>query len=350
MSALIAEIVKLSKLRVKEDLDVALTAIIYDALPAKELHLLSIDGRAEEISVRRYIDLPVPTSGASSGFRTLEPAEPLTGPMLADALQCYKRRTHLQRLASGDRASSHLFPVLGGRTVVSVLEVITPSPLVTEEIDLVVALLDIYCNLVAMLDSSGRDELTGLFNRRTFGDSFKRIVKPMNAMSGSGDLPEPDRRRPELKPKALHLAVMDIDFFKRINDQFGHPYGDEVLVLLARLMGECFRESDVTFRFGGEEFLVILSNTDLQDAEIVLERFRAKVESFSFSQVGRVTVSIGFTKLLPGDSGSAAFGRADQALYVAKHSGRNQVQSYELLIANGTLVSAAGHEQDVEMF
>ena len=175
------------------------------------------------------------------------------------------------------------------------------------------------------------------------------MVKPIGA-APSNEAPSPDRRRLEQRTKDFHLAVLDIDSFKRINDQFGHPYGDEVLVLLARLMGECFRDNDVTFRFGGEEFLVILPNTDLQDAEIVLERFRAKVEAFHFSQVGCVTVSIGFTKLLAGDSGPAAFGRADQALYVAKQSGRNQVQCYELLVAKGALASAVGHEQDVEMF
>lgn len=350
MTPLIAQIAKLTKLRLKDDLDIALATMMYDAVQARELRLLRIDGRGEDFAVRKYIDLPLDRQARKSGFRTLGPLEPLNDATRADFRRCCEDKEHLQRHADDARSSSHLFPVLDGRTVVFILEIITPSPLADDDISLILTLLEIYCNLVAMLDSSDRDELTGLFNRRTFGESFKRVIKPVSSMSVIDQLPEPERRRTVTKPIKFHLAVLDIDFFKRINDQFGHPYGDEVLVLLARLMGECFRDSDVTFRFGGEEFLVILSNTDLQGAEVVLERFRAKVEAFHFSQVGRVTVSIGFTLLLPGDSGPAAFGRADQALYIAKHSGRNQVQSYELLVASGRLVSSAGHEQEVELF
>jgi diguanylate cyclase (GGDEF)-like protein len=276
--------------------------------------------------------------------------ELLTNPMHADFRRCCESKEHFQRPARQNGLCSHLFPVLDGREVVYLLEISTPSPLRAYKITLILALLSIYCNLAAMLNSSDRDELTGLRNRRTFGDSFKRLVGTITPTLSTSKAPAPERRRAEYVSTNVHLAVIDIDFFKRINDQFGHPYGDEVLVLLARLMGECFRESDVIFRFGGEEFLVILPNTDFQDAEMALERFREQVEAFYFSQVGRVTVSIGFTTLLTDDSGPAAFGRADQALYVAKHSGRNQVQWYELLVANGTLVSATKNEQDVEMF
>ena len=348
MTPLIAQIAKLTQLRLKDDLDLALATMMYDAVHARELRLLRLDGRGDDFAVSKYIDLPSERQAGTAVFRTLGPLEPLNAATRADFRRCCEDKEHLKRPSGDARSSSHLFPVLDGRKVVFILEIITPFPLTNGSITLVLALLEIYCNVVSMLDSSDRDELTGLFNRRTFGESFKRVVKPITALAGQ--TPKLDRRRDATMPIRCHLAVLDIDFFKRINDEFGHPYGDEVLVLLARLMGESFRENDVTFRFGGEEFLVILSNTDLQGAEMVLERFRAKVEAFHFSQVGRVTVSIGFTLLLPGDSGPGAFGRADQALYIAKHSGRNQVQSYELLVASGALISAAGHEQEVELF
>jgi diguanylate cyclase (GGDEF)-like protein len=200
---------------------------------------------------------------------------------------------------------------------------------------LILKLLRIYCSLATMLNSSDRDELTGLLNRRTFDHIFNEIAAPIRE-AGSGQLPK-DRRRGKIKSLDAHLAVIDIDFFKRINEQFGQASGDHVLVLLAGLMTECFRDHDRMFRFNGGRFVVLLTHTDFQDAEAALERFRARVEDFQFSQAGRVTVSIGLAKLQPEDSGQAAFARAAQALKVAEKAGRNQIQCHELLVANGAL-------------
>jgi len=137
------------------------------------------------------------------------------------------------------------------------------------------------------------------------------------------------RRRPASPDQPRWLAVLDVDFFKRVNDRFGHPCGDEVLVLLARLMRASFRESDRLFRCGGEEFVAILEPTEAQYVGGILERFRAAVEAYAFPLVGRVTVSIGYTRVAPRDNGLTAFGRADEALYAAKRQGRNQVVCYE---------------------
>jgi diguanylate cyclase (GGDEF)-like protein len=123
-----------------------------------------------------------------------------------------------------------------------------------------------------------------------------------------------------------------------------------VLILLARLMHSSFREKDRLFRCGGEEFVVILAPTEMEFAEAVLERFREAVEAFEFPQVGRVTVSIGVTQVLPGDNPLTAFGRADEALYVAKEQGRNRVLSYESLIAGGVLHDRTSEAADIEMF
>jgi diguanylate cyclase (GGDEF)-like protein len=144
--------------------------------------------------------------------------------------------------------------------------------------------------------------------------------------------------------------VIDIDLFKRINDQFGHLYGDEVLVLLARLMLNSFREVDRLFRFGGEEFIIILRDTDACLAAALMEDFRTAVEAFRFPQVGRVTVSVGYTRIVAYDNSSDAFGRADQALYVAKQNGRNQVRSHETLIAENVLQAKDLAEDSLELF
>ncbi len=147
-----------------------------------------------------------------------------------------------------------------------------------------------------------------------------------------------------------HLGVADIDFFKHVNDRFGHPYGDEVLMLFAGLMRDTFREGDKLFRVGGEEFVVLMSNCAVDNALIAFERFRAAVEAFQFPQVGRVTVSIGVTSLQPGDAASAAFGRADQALYSAKRRGRNRVLLFDPQDLSPALELRRPQAADVELF
>ena len=125
---------------------------------------------------------------------------------------------------------------------------------------------------------------------------------------------------------------MDIDFFKRINDRFGHARGDEVLAAMARLMRDSFRESDRLFRCGGEEFVVISG----ADRRTICRRgfssvFARLVETHDFPASAPVTVSIGYTSVAADDDCAAAFRRADEALYAAKRQGRNQVISHEEL-------------------
>jgi diguanylate cyclase (GGDEF)-like protein len=137
------------------------------------------------------------------------------------------------------------------------------------------------------------------------------------------------------------LAVVDVDHFKGVNDRFGHLYGDEVLILIANLLQSSFRAQDRVFRFGGEEFVVLLRSTNLENARRIIERFRADVESHDFPQVGKVTVSIGFTSVSAADSPVVTLGHADQALYYAKAHGRNRVCHYEELVAGGLLQTVA---------
>ncbi len=131
------------------------------------------------------------------------------------------------------------------------------------------------------------------------------------------------------------LGVIDIDHFKRVNDTHGHLIGDEVLLLMSRLMRATFRFHDHLFRFGGEEFVVLMRCGSDADAAGAFERLRANVEAYLFPQVGRITVSVGFAALRPADTPSAAFERADKAVYWAKQNGRNRVAHHAELVALG---------------
>lgn len=190
----------------------------------------------------------------------------------------------------------------------------------------------IYANYLGLLNESERDKLTGLYNRRTFERHMQRLLQRARQHAAGGSASDGDRER-----GTLWLAILDIDHFKRINDTYGHLYGDEVILLLAQQMRSSFRQDDVLFRFGGEEFVVLLDAADENAAQTALERFRQRVADHAFPQIGRVTVSIGYAGIGPHDYPATVLDRADKALYFAKNNGRNQVFNYEGLRAKGAL-------------
>lgn len=125
----------------------------------------------------------------------------------------------------------------------------------------------------------------------------------------------------------LTMAVWDIDFFKNINDSFGHKSGDKALVIIAKLLNSYCRETDFVARVGGEEFVMLLPDTHGQSAMIVVNKLREVVEKSSFNANGKkisITLSCGVTEYIEGDTNESLFVRADGALYQAKQSGRNQ--------------------------
>ncbi len=158
------------------------------------------------------------------------------------------------------------------------------------------------------------DGLTGLYNRRHFQCNFDR-----------------EFLRSERYDSKLSLAMIDIDFFKQVNDTYGHGCGDYVLKEIAYLALQTFRKTDMVFRYGGEEFAVILTETDIQNAIIPCERLRKNVETYPFIYNGQpfnVTISAGVCEK---DSSILSafdlFEKTDKALYQAKETGRNQVKA-----------------------
>ena len=238
------------------------------------------------------------------------------------------------------------FPVATERENLGVLEVESESPLDERDQRRVLSILRIYRNFQGLLDYSERDTLTGLLNRKTFDESFMKSLAQPDAAT-----PE-DRARGRRHAEArcgYWLGVIDIDHFKRVNDTCGHLIGDEVLLLMSRLMRGSFRLDDRLYRFGGEEFVVLMRCAGAVAAANAFERLRGNVERHVFPQVGHITVSIGFTELRAGDTPSGAFERADRAVYFAKAHGRNQVHHHADLVAAGHLEDDA-KIGDVELF
>jgi diguanylate cyclase (GGDEF)-like protein len=230
--------------------------------------------------------------------------------------------------------------------------VLRAKPLDAEEIDLVLGFAAVLRNALAMLDYSETDSLTRLLNRKTFDEYLIRILanSPRQDDANSAALHLPHRRQSNPEARDHWLGVMDIDKFKSINDRFGHLIGDEVLILMANLMRESFRGQDKLFRFGGEEFVALLRPAEFNHAKGTFERFRQRVEAYEFPQVGRVTISIGFSRIVLGDTPSVIIDSADEALYWAKEHGRNQSLAFETLVAEGKLQKPEAKESDVELF
>ena len=155
-----------------------------------------------------------------------------------------------------------------------------------------------------------RDPLTGLGNRR----QFMQLVE--NARTQN--------------PQRTHnfsLMLVDADHFKAINDEHGHNTGDDALIMLARTLETGIRESDTVFRWGGEEFLILLPLTPLEGAMHVAEDLREAVQQLSRPGLPALTVSVGVAQYEAGEDFTSLFKRVDDALYRAKTSGRNQVQA-----------------------
>jgi diguanylate cyclase (GGDEF)-like protein len=167
------------------------------------------------------------------------------------------------------------------------------------------------------------DQLTGIANRRHFNEMFARMIGETDRYGGSA---------------ALVLA--DIDFFKNVNDTYGHEAGDEVLIAVAHALAGERRTTDFAARIGGEEIALLLPQTDVQGAREVSERLRARVESLVVKVRDteiRVTASFGVAMYTArSGAGPRLFERADKALYVAKNGGRNRV---ELTLAEGAWTS-----------
>jgi diguanylate cyclase (GGDEF)-like protein len=230
-----------------------------------------------------------------------------------------------------------IFPVSNAKGVNGFLTV-ESKQLSQQNQEMISIFIGFYRNYLALLNDNQRDHLSGLLNRKSFDDKMMQIIISL----GEGNKRNVDKVQ-------YCLALFDIDRFKSVNDTYGHLVGDEVLLHFSQCMTETFREYDLLFRVGGEEFVAVLRNVTAELAQLIMERFRQVVETHYFPQVGHVTVSIGATFISPSDLSVTIMDRADKALYYAKENGRNQTVFYEDLIEAGKL-QVTTMNSDVDMF
>jgi diguanylate cyclase len=153
------------------------------------------------------------------------------------------------------------------------------------------------------------DMLTKLYNRHMFTELFNKFLSKIKRDKGD----------------SLVLAIIDIDNFKSINDTYGHNIGDEVLVSISNQLSSTLRSSDLCARWGGEEFVILLNNTDIEQGFNTIDKLRELISISNHAIVSKVTISIGITKILNSDTLKDSVKRADDALYQSKQKGKNKV-------------------------
>lgn len=166
-----------------------------------------------------------------------------------------------------------------------------------------------------LIDMSNKDPLTGLYNRLNLHDVLSHAI----AQNSRTNIP-------------MSIIMLDIDLFKQINDSYGHEIGDSILESIGKIMTEFFRVDDLLFRIGGEEFLVLMHNTDEANSHKIAEQLREHIEQLPLLKDRPLTVSIGVAGLSPNLSIKSWMKECDDNLYFAKNNGRNQVISQAVKI------------------
>ena len=165
---------------------------------------------------------------------------------------------------------------------------------------------------VALEHAASHDALTGIYNRRQLNEILQQEL-----------------RRAERYGTQFSVCLIDLDHFKSINDTYGHGAGDAVLAAFAGMLTDCMRDTDHVGRYGGEEFLVVMSGTSREGAIITADRIRVMAKSRPFKGLPdtfRLTVSAGMASHVKGESIEQTVTRADTALYRAKHLGRDRIE------------------------
>ncbi|MEO8103894.1 MAG: diguanylate cyclase [Betaproteobacteria bacterium] len=252
------------------------------------------------------------------GLRARFTAHPTTRRMGTPSLDLYARRRDGSEFPVGIMLSP--LETSEGRFTLCAVRDVTERKAVVEELRRRTIELERLHDQLKELAS--RDSLTGMLNRRTFQEQTEWILR--NSV-----------RRME----SVSLLMIDLDFFKRVNDGFGHGEGDRVLFAVANILQATCRQNDVSCRYGGEEFAVALPDTDEAGSRVVAENFRAAVEAIK-DLPAPISTSIGIVTFTPDSSMPAALtptlfaeliNKADQALYAAKNGGRNQVRHFNAI-------------------
>ncbi|OGB31332.1 MAG: diguanylate cyclase [Burkholderiales bacterium RIFCSPLOWO2_12_FULL_61_40] len=344
MATLIEHLIKLTDHRDRDLLELTLSKAIIDLLPIDRVVIARV---ASQEGVRRWLEIA--TLDARGGGKVVDPLRVDFQSLLLledakDRLNCIQSRDQVEIAWAGEEGPRITYIPLFSDSRTDdegVIEIHSGAALTSAQLQSIGELHRVFRNMYSLLAYSDRDALTGLLNRKSLDDTFYSAVleeldegaeaksNARQAVVASGQ-----ERRHRVPPN-YWLGTVSVDNFGVINDKNGHLIAEEVLLLVARIMNNTFRTYDRIYRFGGEQFAVLMHCPDEALVLAAFERFRANMEKFNFPQVGRVTASGGFTRISAEDSPSTALERAERAVDYAQHHGYNQVFSHIDLVRKG---------------
>ena len=345
MPTLTEHIIKLTDHRDRELLELTLSKALIDLLRIDRVVVARV---YSEESVKRWLEIA--SLDARGGGKVTDPlrVDFQTLRLLDDdreRLRCLQERDMVERAWAGAEGPRITYVPLfddSRSDDEGVVEIHSGGSLNKGQLGIVKDLVHVFRNMYNLLAYSDRDALTGLLNRKSLDDSFYSAVleeldhgiESETRVLETEVLPVSERRH--RVPPNYWLGTVSVDNFGAINDKNGHLMAEEVLLLVARIMNNTFRTYDRIYRFGGEQFAVLMHCPDEALVLAAFERFRANMEKFNFPQVGRVTASAGFSRVTADDSPSTTLERAERAVdYAQRRGGGNQVFSHDDLVRKG---------------
>lgn len=344
MATLIEHFIKLTDHRDRDLLELTLAKALIDLLPIERVVMAKV---LSEEGVKRWLEIA--TLDARGGGKVVDPLrvdfESLR--LLEDAkdrLNCVLTHSPMVVAWAGEEGPRITYIPLfsdSRNDDEGVIEIHSGSVLKDGQMQSISELHRVFKNMYNLLAYSDRDALTGLLNRKSLDDTFySAVLEEMDdALDGHSKaldvLAIPGQERRHRVPPNYWLGTMSVDNFGLLSDKSGHLIAEEVLLLVARIMNNTFRTYDRIYRFGGEQFAVLMHCPDEALVLAAFERFRANMEKFNFPQVGRVTACGGFTRISADDSPSTALERAERAVDYAQHNGGNKVFSHIDLVRKG---------------
>ncbi|MFT5704416.1 MAG: diguanylate cyclase (GGDEF)-like protein [Shewanella sp.] len=257
-------------------------------------------------------------------------------------LECLKSRSIVK--VSTYSLEQAAIPIMLKDVVVMILWV-TSVHFSDQDIEMLKGFSKVYENFLSIVIESETDPLTGLLNRKAFLPRLMKVAKMIKQDAIDGAI---SPRTCDLSSKRYWLCILDIDKFKAINDTFGHLYGDEILIDLVKVMKSTFSKLDSIFRFGGDEFVIIMSKREKTEMLNLCEEFSHKLSIHHGLKI-QVTISMGIIKINSIEEPSELLIKADKALYYIKETGRNRVGIYEDLVADGS-ITPLEIEDNIELF
>ncbi len=343
MSTLIEHILKLTDHRDRDLLELTLSKALIDLLPIQRITIARVMNEEGE---KRWLE--VARMDAKGGGKVVDPlrVDFQTLARLGDSpdrAKCLTSRDLVEIAWAGEQGPRiYMLPLFSDsrKDDEGVIEIHCDNTLSAASLLTIDQLRRIYRNMYALLEYSDRDALTGLLNRKSLDDAFySAVLEELDGGTGNivvSAAPQAlDQDRRHRVPANYWLGSARIDNFGTVNDAHGHLIAEEVLLLVGRVMNNTFRTYDRNYRFGEDHFGVLMHCPDEALVLAAFERFRSNVEKFNFPQVGKLTVSCGFTSVLADDSPSSALEKTERAVDFAQRSGGNRSCSHLGLVRRG---------------